>query len=212
MIRILLADDHAIVRNGLRQIMAGTPDIVVAGEATNGAEVLALVKTLDFDLLLLDMNMPGPGLSGLDLVGRLQAGDAPPKILVLSMHNELHLVSRTLKAGVHGYVTKDSDQEVLIAAIRKVAAGGRFIDPSLVDEMVFNNGGGDVPPHETLSDREFQILRMLAEGQSLLSVAQALHLSDKTVSTHKARLMQKLDIHSNAHLVRYAIQHGLVTE
>jgi DNA-binding NarL/FixJ family response regulator len=208
MIRILIADDHAIVRNGLRQIMAGTPDIIVAGEAMNGAEVLAMAKSIDFDLLLLDMSMPG--LSGLELACRLLASDATLKILALSMHNESHLVSRMLRAGVHGYVTKDSDQEVLIAAIRKVAAGGRFIDPSLVDEFVFNVGGSsDVPLHEALSDREFQILRMLAEGQSLMDIAKDLHLSDKTISTYKARLMQKLDVHSNASLLCYAIRHGL---
>lgn len=207
-IRILLADDHAIVRDGLRLIMSDTQDIAIVGEATNGAEVLAMVKSLDFDVLLLDMNMPEP--SGIDLVNRLLANDAMLKILVLSMNNEPHMVSRVLRAGVHGYITKGSGQALLIAAIRKVAAGGHFIDPSLVDEFVFS--ANDVAPHEILSDREFQVLRMLAEGQSLTDIAQSLHLSDKTISAHKSRLMQKLSIHSNAGLVRYAVRHGLVSE
>ncbi|MFA7240476.1 MAG: response regulator transcription factor [Sulfuricellaceae bacterium] len=213
-IRILLADDHAIVRDGLRHIMSDTQDIAIVGEASTGAEVLAMAKSLDFDLLLLDMNMPDP--SGIDLVHRLLANDATLKILVLSMHSEPHLVSRVLRAGVHGYITKGSGQALLTAAIRKVAAGGHFIDPSLVDEFVFNNGASSstsgISPHEKLSDRELQVLRMLAEGQSLTDIAQSLHLSDKTISAHKARLMQKLSIHSNAGLVRYAVRHGLVSE
>lgn len=207
-IRILLADDHAIVRDGLRLIMSDTQDIAIVGEATNGAEVLAMVKSLDFDVLLLDMNMPEP--SGIDLVNRLLANDALLRILVLSMNNEPHMVSRVLRAGVHGYITKGSGQALLIAAIRKVAAGGHFIDPSLVDEFVFS--ANDVAPHEILSDREFQVLRMLAEGRALTDIAQSLHLSNKTISAHKSRLMRKLSIHSNAGLVRYAVRHGLVSE
>lgn len=213
MIRILLADDHAIVRDGLRHIMSGTQDIAIVGEATTGAEVLAMVKSLDFDVLLLDMNMPEP--SGIDLVHKLLTGDAAPKILVLSMHNEPHLVNRVLRAGVHGYICKSSGQALLTSAIRKVATGGHFIDPSLVDGFIFsgaNPGTGDIPPHEILSDREFHVLKMLAEGQSLTDIAQILHLSDKTISAHKARLMQKLGIQSNASLVRYAVRHGLVPE
>lgn len=213
-IRVLLADDHAIVRDGLRHIMSGTEDIVIVGEATNGPEVLTMVKSHDFDVLLLDMNMPEP--SGIDLVHRLLAGDGTLKILVLSMHNESHMVSRVLRAGVNGYISKGSGQALLTAAIRKVAAGGHFIDPSLVDEFVFNTGANpssiDVAPHDVLSDREFQVLKMLAEGKSLTDIAQTLHLSDKTISAHKSRLMQKLSIHSNAGLVRYAVRHGLVSE
>jgi len=213
-IRILLADDHAIVRDGLRHIMSDTKDIVIVGEAATGTEVLTMVKSLDFDVLLLDMNMPEP--SGIDLVHRLLAGDATLKILVLSMHNEPHMVSRVLRAGVTGYISKVSGQALLTAAIRKIAAGGHFIDPSLVEEFIFNAGSNlgsnDIAPHEVLSDRELQVLKMLAEGQSLTDIAQTLHLSDKTISAHKSRLMQKLSIHSNASLVRYAVRHGLVSE
>jgi DNA-binding NarL/FixJ family response regulator len=133
-------------------------------------------------------------------------------ILVLSIHNEAQVVSRALRAGATGYVTKDSDPDVLLAAIRKLAGGGRFIDPKLVDAMVFETHSGDAPPHEVLSDREFQVLRMLAAGQSINEIAESCSLSAKTISTHKMRLMQKLGLNNNAELIRYAIRHGLVTE
>lgn len=209
MIRILLTDDHAIVRNGLKQIFAGYPDLAVVGEASNGAEVLELVRKLKFDLLLLDMTMPG--ISGADLIRRLRAENPSIKILVLSMHNESQIVSRALKAGATGYVTKDSDQEILITAIRKIAAGNKFIDPTLVDAMVFDGSSEDAP-HEVLSERELQVLQMLASGQSLAAIADSLHLSAKTISAHKAHLMQKLGIDNNADLMRYAIKHRLTQE
>lgn len=209
MIRILLADDHAIVRNGLKQIFAGYPDLQVVGEASNGAEILELARHSRFSLLLLDMTMPG--VSGADLIRRLRAEHPAMQILVLSMHNESQVVSRALKAGAAGYVTKDSDQEILITAIRKVASGNKFIDPALVDAMVFD-GNSEGAPHEVLTDRELQVLQMLASGQSLASIAESLHLSAKTISAHKAHLMQKLGIENNADLMRYAIKHGLTTE
>lgn len=209
MIRILLTDDHAIVRNGLKQIFAGYPDLEVVGEASNGAEALDLVRKLKFDILLLDMTMPG--VSGADLIRRLLASTPALRILVLSMHNEPQVVSRALKAGAAGYVTKDSDQEILIAAIRKVASGNKFIDPALVDAMVFDGSSEDAP-HEVLSERELQVLQMLASGQSLAAIAESLHLSAKTISAHKAHLMQKLGIDNNADLMRYAIKHGLTKE
>ena len=209
MIRILLADDHAIVRNGLKQIFAGYPDLQVVGEACNGAEILALVRNTPFNVLLLDMTMPG--VSGADLIRRLRAGHPAMQILVLSMHNEAPVVSRALKAGAAGYVTKDSDQEILVTAIRKVAAGSKFIDPALVDAMVFE-GSSEGAPHEVLTDRELQVLQMLASGLSLASIAESLHLSAKTISAHKAHLMQKLGIDNNADLMRYAIKHGLTSE
>lgn len=209
MIRILLADDHAIVRNGLKQIFTGYPDLQVVGEASNGAEILALVRNTPFNVLLLDMTMPG--VSGADLIRRLRAEHPAMQILVLSMHNEAPVVSRALKAGAAGYVTKDSDQEILITAIRKVATGSKFIDPALVDAMVFE-GSSEGAPHEVLTDRELQVLQMLASGQSLASIAESLHLSAKTISAHKAHLMQKLGIDNNADLMRYAIKHGLTSE
>ncbi|GAB1411881.1 MAG: response regulator transcription factor [Burkholderiales bacterium] len=210
MIRILIADDHAIVRGGLKQIVATTTDIVAAGEATHGAEVIDKVRQAELDLLLLDMTMPG--LSGVDLVRRVRTDKPGLPILVLSMHNEGQVVSRALRAGATGYVTKDSDPAILLAAIRKVAAGGRFIDPALVDAIVFDAGNGDRPPHDLLSDREFQVLQKIVAGEAIGEIGAALNLSAKTISTHKMRLMQKIGVDNNADLIRYALRHGLAQE
>lgn len=206
-IRILIAEDHAIVRSGLRQILATTTDLVVAGEATQGGEVLEQARAGELDLVLLDMAMRGP--SGVELIRRLRAERPQLPILVLSMYNEGAIVSRALKAGAAGYVTKDSEPEVLLAAIRKVAGGGRFIDPALVETVVFAELDGDRTPQETLSDRELQVLQLIAAGNALGDIAQQLHVSPKTISTHKMRLMQKLRIDNNADLIRYAVRHGL---
>ncbi|WP_233801472.1 response regulator [Paraburkholderia sp. HP33-1] len=210
MIRILIADDHAIVRGGLKQIIATTSDIVVAAEAAQGAEVIDKLRSCAVDLLLLDMTMPG--ISGVALIRRVRADHPSLPVLVLSIHDEAQVASRALRAGATGYLTKDSDPEVLLAAIRKLAGGGRFIDPKLVDAMVFETQRGDVPPHEVLSDREFQVLQMLAAGRSINEIAQACALSAKTISTHKMRLMQKLGLSNNAEVIRYAIRHGMIVE
>jgi DNA-binding NarL/FixJ family response regulator len=210
MIKILIAEDHAIVRNGLRQIFSDTTDIELVGEATNGSEALELARKLEFDVLLLDMSMPG--VSGPELIKRLLAEKPSMRILVLTMNNESQFVNRALKAGASGYVTKDSDQTVLFTAIRKVASGQKFIDPALVDAMVFDSTTDKESPHLTLSDRELQVLQMLASGLNPGEIAESLFLSAKTVSTHKVNLMQKLGIENNADLVRYAIKHGLARE
>ncbi|MFM0069202.1 response regulator [Paraburkholderia aspalathi] len=210
MIRILIADDHAIVRCGLKQITSMTQDIVVASEAAQGSEVFDRLHAEPVDLLLLDMSMPG--ISGIDLIRRIRAERPTLPVLVLTMHNDAQVVSRALRAGANGYVTKDSDPEVLLAAIRKLASGGWFIDPSLVDTMVFEAHADSALPHEVLSDREFEVLQMLAAGQSINDIAAKLVLSAKTISTHKMRLMQKLNLASNAELIRYAIRHGMATE
>lgn len=210
MIRILIADDHAIVRGGLRQIIATTSDIVVTAEAAQGAEVVDKLRTCSVDLLLLDMTMPG--ISGVDLIRRVRAEQPALPVLVLSIHDEAQVASRALRAGATGYLTKDSDPDVLLAAIRKLAEGGRFIDPKLVDAMVFDTHRGDMPPHEVLSDREFQVLQMLASGKSINEIADTCSLSAKTISTHKMRLMQKLGLSNNAEVIRYAIRHGLIVE
>ncbi|HJV93799.1 MAG TPA: response regulator transcription factor [Azonexus sp.] len=207
MIRILTGDDHAIVRSGLKQIIATTPDLQVTGEAAQGAEVLAALRAGPYELLLVDMTMPG--LSGVDLIRRVKAEWPHLPVLVLSMLNEAQIASRALRAGAAGYVTKDCEPEILLAAIRKVAAGGRFIDPSLVDAIVFETGTPDAPPHEILSNREFQVLQLLAGGRSLNEIGEKLNISAKTISTHKMRLMQKLRLENNAALMRYAIEHGL---
>jgi DNA-binding NarL/FixJ family response regulator len=210
MIRILIADDHAIVREGLKQLFALDSDVVVAGEAIDGAQVLETLRQGgSFDLVLLDMTMPG--VSGVNLISRIRAQDGAPPILVLSMHNELQIARRALNAGASGYLTKDSRPDILITAIRRVAAGGRFIDPGLAEQMVFEAGGsGQRLPHELLSDREFNILRLLVRGKSVNDIAEELVISNKTVSTHKARLMQKMNFQNNAELVRYAVAHDLI--
>ena len=210
MIRILIADDHAVVRGGLKQVIATTADIDVAGEAAQGAEVIEKLRTCRVDLLLLDMMMPG--ISGVDLIRRVRTEYPALPVLVLSIHNEAQVVARAVRAGATGYVTKDSDPDILLAAIRKLGGGGRFIDPKLVDVMVFDAHSSEAAPHVILSDREFQVLHLLAAGKSINAIAEVLVLSAKTISTHKMRLMQKLGIENNAELIRYAIKHGLSSE
>ena len=210
MIRLLMADDHGIVREGLKQLFNLIVDIEVAGEAVNGGQVLDAVRKGEFDLLLLDMTMPG--INGVELIGRIRSQQPKLPILVLSMHNEPQIVKRALKAGADGYLTKDSDPERLIAAIRKVAGGGRYIDSAVAEQMAFEatHGNGAGPLHEQLSDREFEILKQLAKGLGVNEIAAMLSISNKTVSTHKARLMEKMDMKTNAELVRYALNNGLV--
>lgn len=209
MIRILIADDHSIVRSGLKQIIATDKDFTVVGEACHGAEVLSKLQQGGIDLLLTDLSMPG--INALDLIARARAEAPKVPIIVLSMHNESQLVSRVLRAGASGYVTKGSDPAILLAAIRKVGQGGRFIDPNLVDAIVFGTPE-DAPPHAILSDREYVVLQLLARGLALAEIGSKLFVSSKTVSTHKARMMQKLGINNNADLVRYALRHGMVQE
>lgn len=209
MIRLLLADDHAIVRKGLKQLFQLAPDIQIVDEAIDGSEVMDKLRHQDIHVLVLDITMPG--ISGVDLINRIRAHGDKPYILVLSMHNELQIARRALKAGANGYLTKDSDPETLLAAIRRIAAGGRFLDPVLAQQMAFeDNKTGQQAQHEQLSDREFHILRMLAQGMSVNEIADALIISNKTVSTHKARLMRKMDFRTNADLVRYALEHDLL--
>ncbi|MGH8737326.1 MAG: response regulator [Burkholderiales bacterium] len=203
MIRLLLADDHKLVREGLKQILAAAPDLEIAGEAANGDEALALAKANDYDLALLDMSMPG--LAGIDLIKRLKIEKPALRLLVLSMHGEQQYAARALKAGASGYLTKDSAADQLLRAIRKVAAGGVHISETAAASLI--KGGG---AHAALSDREFEVLRMLAGGQRPTEIADLLNLSVKTVSTHKARILQKLGLGSTAELVRYAIEHDLL--
>lgn len=209
MIRILIADDHAIVRGGLKQLFAMVRDIEVAGEAVNGLQALDFLRHTPVDLVLLDLTMPG--MSGVDIITRLRSLYPDLPILVLSMRNEPQVVRQVLKVGASGYLTKDSEPEMLVAAIRRTAAGGRFIDPALAEQLVFDiEQPGVAPLHEQLSGREAQILSLLARGRSVNDIAADLMISNKTVSTHKAHLMQKMNFMNNADLVRYAIMHGLV--
>jgi DNA-binding NarL/FixJ family response regulator len=209
MIELVIADDHAIVRSGLKQLFAQEPDLRVVAEATHGSETMDCVRQHQPDLLLLDLNMPG--ISGPDLIQRLKLQQPRLPILVLSMHNEPLMASRTIKAGATGYVTKDSEPEILIAAIRKVATGGKYIVPELAAQMLFDHGdSADAAPHTLLSNRELEIFRLLTTGKTANDIAAQLAISNKTVSTHKTRMMEKLKLGSTAELMRYAMQHGLV--
>jgi len=209
MIRLLMADDHTIVREGLKQILALSSDIRVACEAPTGADVLQLVRNGKFDLLLLDMAMPG--ISGVDLIGRVKAEQQCLPILVLSMHDEPQVVTRAFKAGATGYITKDCEPEKLLHAIRKVADGQKYIDPMLAEQIAFDIAFPDQRmPHASLSNREYEILRLLAMGKSINDIARQLVISNKTVSTHKMHLMKKMGLSSMAAIVSYAIQHNLL--
>jgi DNA-binding NarL/FixJ family response regulator len=209
LIRLLLADDHAIVRSGLKQIFALQPDVAVLGEAVNGKEVLERLRQEPFDLLLLDLNMPG--ISGVDLIVRVKAHQPDLPILVLSMHNESHVAARVLKAGASGYITKDCEPEVLLAAIRKVAARGKYIAPEIAEKMAFDaTSAGNTLPHHWLSNREMEVFRLLIAGQGVSDIANQLVISSKTVSTHKTRMLEKLKLTGLADLMRYAMAHDLL--
>jgi len=206
MIRVLLADDHQIVREGLRRILAGQTDLQVTAEAADGDEALALVRAQDFDVAVIDLSMPG--LAGLDLVKRLKLEKPGIKLLVLSMHGEQQYAARALKAGASGYLTKDSAAGQLLGALRKIAAGGVHVSEAAAASLI--HGGADGAPHERLSDREFEVFKLLAGGTSPSDIAERLHLSVKTVSTHKTRILDKLGVGGTAELVRYALEHKLL--
>ncbi|BCA29004.1 response regulator [Metapseudomonas otitidis] len=207
MTRILIADDHAIMRGGLKQLIEFDARLQVAAEAENGAQVLEQLRTGEFDLLLLDMSMPG--LSGEDLISRVHGRYPRLPILVLSMHNEAQIAQRALRAGANGYLTKDHNPETLLAAIHRVAGGGRYLDPRIAEQLAFASSSPTDDAAAQLSDREFQILRLLAQGLSVNQIADQLVISNKTVSTHKTRLMEKMGFTCNADIIKYAMTHGL---
>ncbi len=208
-IRILITDDHPIVREGLRIILGTCQDMMVVGEAANGIEALHMIPLCNPDVALVDISMPG--MSGIELISRIRAEHPQLPMLVLSMHQEEQFAVRALKLGASGYLTKDCAPEQLAKAIRKVVEGGRYITPGVADALASSIMPAQAEtPHQTLSNREFQIFRMLAGGQSVNDVAHALSLSANTVSTHKRRLMDKLGIDNNAGLVRYAVSHQLI--
>ena len=202
-----MADDHAVVRRGLRHILDTTPDLAIAGEAASGAEVLEKLQGGEFQVLLMDVTMPAT--NPVELIARIKAQHPQVAVLVHSMHAEGPVASRMLKAGASGYITKESEPEHLLAALRKVAAGGRYIGAELAQQLAFGNGAGR-PLHELLSDRESQVFFLLASGKALKAIAKELHLSPKTASTYKTRIMQKLNLQSDAELIRYALAHHIV--
>jgi DNA-binding NarL/FixJ family response regulator len=209
MIRILIGDDHAIVRQGLRQLLTLMPEVELVAEAKNGWEIIDHVRSDDLNLLLLDMNMPGP--SGVELIKRVREEVPRLPILVLSMHGESQIAGRAIKAGAAGYLTKDSEPETLMFAIRQVASGANYIEPAVAERLLFDNPHKETDaPHLALSDREFQVFQMLVQGRGVMEIGEELHLSAKTVSTHKARLMKKLGVDNLSDLVRYALNRELV--
>ncbi|HEX8988742.1 MAG TPA: response regulator transcription factor [Rhodocyclaceae bacterium] len=209
MIRLLIADDHDILRSGLRQLFSSAGDIVVAAEAADGPQVLDVLRTETFDVVLLDLSMPGT--SGVDLVARIVDRYPRLAIVVLSMHNEPQIAERALKAGAAGYVTKDSDAATLLAAVRAGARGERFVAPKIALKLVFRAvDGTERQPHERLSDRELAVMQLLVRGETVAAIAGILAISAKTVSTHKMRLLQKMGLRNRTELIRYAIDHKLV--
>ena len=208
MIRIVIADDHAIVREGLKRIVASAEDMEMVGEAADGTDVMQRVRELEFDVLVLDLSMPGR--SGMELIKLVHSEKPRLRILVLSMHQELQYAVRAIKSGASGYLTKESAPAQLIQALRKIAAGGAFVSAEVAEQMALGAmPGGTATAHESLSDREFQVFRLLVSGVSVTDIAASLHLSVKTISTHKANLMHKLGLQNQSELIHYAIRHGL---
>jgi two-component system, NarL family, invasion response regulator UvrY len=210
MIKVLIADDHALFREGLEQILTDQPDIVVAAKASNGPEVLERVAKHEYDILLLDIAMPG--MSGLDVLKQLRSLKPKLRVLILSMYPEEQYAVRAIKAGAVGYLTKQSASGELIKAIRKVSAGGTYISSSITEKLIFDlEPDTGRPLHEKLSDREYQIFCMIARGKAVGKIAQELFLSVKTVSTHRVHILEKMKMETNAELTNYAIKHKLVS-
>jgi DNA-binding NarL/FixJ family response regulator len=209
-IKVLVADDHAIVRRGLRQILAETPDVMVGGEAATAQDVMRLVQDERWSVVILDISLPGG--SGLDLLADIRKARPELPVLILTVHPEDQYAVRAIRAGAAGFLTKESAPEKLIEAVRKVATGGRYVSAELAETLASVLAGENRgAPHERLSDREFEILKMLASGKTVSEVARDLGLSVKTVSTHRTRLLKKMAMKTNAELTAYAIRSGLVT-
>ena len=209
MIRILIADDHAVVRQGLKQIIADEADMQIVGEAEKASEVLNFVRQEDLNVIILDITMPGK--SGLDLLPEIRNLHPMIKILILSMHAEEQFAIRALKSGASGYITKQSAPTELVKAIRKVNNGGKYISQSIAEQLAFFvSDDTNKPLHERLSDREFQVMRMIAEGKTLREIADELFISDKTVGTYRTRIMEKMNMSRNAELIRYAVQNKII--
>ena len=208
-IKVLIADDHAIVREGLKQILADTKDIVVAGHAENGNEAIKLSRENRCDVLLLDISMPDR--SGIEVLKQVKKESPHIAILMLSMHREDQYAIRSLKAGASGYLNKQSAPAELVNAIRQVASGRKYISAALAQELANQiNDNHEIPLHETLSDREYQTLTMIASGKTVSDIAAELALSVKTISMYRSRLLQKMKLRHNAELTHYAIKNHLV--
>ncbi len=208
MIRVLVADDHAVVRKGLSQILAETSDIELAAEAADGADVLALMRDASFDVVVLDINMPG--MDGLDALKQIRSEHPDQAILVLSMHPEEHYAVRVLRAGACGYLNKETAPEEFVEALRRISEGKRYVSPEVAESLIDHlDAPSDAPLHSVLSDREFQVLCLLSKGNTVSKIADNLALSVKTISTYRARILKKMNMNNNAELTRYAIEHEL---
>jgi DNA-binding NarL/FixJ family response regulator len=208
-IRILIADDHPIVRAGFKQDLSDTPDLVVADEAGNGQEVLQYLKKKKYDVVLLDISMPGK--SGLEILKELKTDYPQLPVLILSIYPEEQYAIRALRAGASGYLTKASAPNELISAIRKISAGGRYISASLAEKLAtYLNADMTKSPHETLSDREHQVMPLIASGKTVSQIAESLNLSVKTISTYRAHVLEKMKMKNNAEITLYAVQNKLV--
>ena len=209
MINILIADDHAVVRKGLRQILTETPDLRVLDEAVDGEDVLEKVKKKSYDVIVLDISMPG--MSGIDVLKRLNVEYPQLPVLVLSIYSEDQYALRVLKSGASGYLTKESAPGELVSAIRKVAKGGKYVSAYLAEKLAFGlTTPAKVNPIEHLSDREMQVLCMIASGKTISEIAKDISLSVKTVSTYRRRILTKMKLKNNAELTHYAIRNNLV--
>jgi DNA-binding NarL/FixJ family response regulator len=207
-IRVLLVDDHAIARNGVRLMLSSANDIAVTGEAGNAQEALQLVREQDFDVALLDITMPGK--NGLDLLKLLRAEKPKLAVVMLSTYSEEIYAVRALKLGASGYLTKDAPTTALVAAVRKAASGGKHFSLALLEKLAGMFGGAGMSTHEALSNRELEVLKLIAAGESLVKIGETLHLSPNTVTTYRTRILEKMGMTSNAELTRYALENGLI--
>ena len=209
MIKVLLVDDHVIFRAGLKRVLDDIPDIKVIGEVSNGTDLLAQYHHLECDVILLDITMPGE--SGMEILKQIRKFNPEQKILILSMHPEGQYAHRVLRAGGSGYLTKESPPERVISAIRKVAGGGKYVSANLAEELAFRASMGfNTPRHDQLSDREYQIMILIASGKTRSEISKELSLSEKTISTHRARVLEKMQLRNDAELSNYSSQHKLL--
>lgn len=209
MIRIVIADDHDIVRAGLKQIIADEEDMEVAGESNSGEKLLELIKKHDYDVVLLDLKMSG--MNGIEVMKHIKAIKPSVPVIVLSMHAEDQYAVRTIKAGASGYLTKETAGDNLISAVRRVAAGGKYISPTLAETLAESvAGGGNELPHENLTDREFQVLCMIASGKTVSEIGAELFLSVKTISTYRQRILEKMNMKNNSEITHYVIKNNIL--
>ena len=208
MIRIIIVDDHPVVRRGLKQILNGEPDVKVVGEAENAQQAFEIIRTIDCDAVVLDISLPGT--NGVEILKQLKHEYKELPVLILSVHPEEQYAVRVMRAGASGYLTKESAPDELVRAIRKIISGGKYISSSLAERLITDIDASGKPRHEKLSDREFGIMRMIAQGKPIKTIGEELCLSEKTVSTYRTRLLEKMNMHTNAEIINYALKNNLI--